>query len=187
MADPVVGMPPVDTPSDIEDRFKKAWRLASEGPEIAALTAAPSGQRIIVIVTPGRMMMVQPCPRPGSMAANNIQAIEKIAPPRKPSNIAVIAYTELDAVTRDISRAIPFLGYVLGLSYIGHNVIVFEGHSSALKPACREADMLIVDEAMVSHLQQDWMSVALGAMRGSDLLIFGRNGTVKRVVRKAPN
>jgi len=47
--------------------------------------------------------------------------------------------------------------------------------------------MLIVDEAMVSHLQKDWMSVALGAMRGSDLLIFGRNGTVKRVVRKTPN
>lgn len=46
--------------------------------------------------------------------------------------------------------------------------------------------MLVVDEALAPHLQKDWMSVALGAMRGSDLLIFGRNGTVKRVVRKTP-
>ena len=187
MPAPVVGMPQVDTPSDVEERFKKAWRLASEGPEIATLTAAPSGQRNIVIVTPGRAMMIQPCPRPGSMEASAVQAIEKIAPPQKPSNIAVIAYTELDAVMRDISRAIPFLGYVLGLAYIGHNVIVFEGHPSALKAACREADMLIVDEAMVAHLQRDWASVALGTMRGSNVLIFGRDGKVKRVVKKTAN
>ncbi len=184
MSEVNVEMPEVDTPPDIEDRFKKAWHLASEGPELAALTAAPAGQRHIIIVTPGRGMMVQPCPRPGSMEGSAVQAIEKIAPPHKPSNIAVIAFTQLDALMKNIPRAIPFLGYVMGLSYIGHNVIVFEGHPSAIKAACRDADMVIVDEAMVPHLQSDWMNAVLKVMRGSHLLIFGRNGTVKRVARK---
>jgi hypothetical protein len=184
MSEVNVGMPQVDIPPDIEERFKKAWRLASEGPDIATLTAAPAGQRNIIIVTPGRATIVQPCPRPGSMDGSAVQAIEKIAPQQKPSNIAVIAFTQLDAIMKSISKAIPFLGYIMGLSYIGHNVIVFEGHPSAIKAGCRDADMVIADEAMVPHLQRDWMSVVLSVMRGSQLLIFCRNGTIKRVVKK---
>lgn len=184
MPDIPLRMPEVDIPSDIEERFKKAWRLASEGPEIATLTAAPAGQRNVIIVTPGRATMVQPCPRPGSMDANSVQTVEKIAPQQKPSNIAVIAFTQVDALLQDISKAIPFLGYVMGLSYIGHNVVVFEGHPSALRAGCRDADMVIVDEAMVPHLQNDWMNVVLTVMRGSQILIFARNGTVKRVAKK---
>jgi hypothetical protein len=177
-------MPEVDIPSDINERFEKAWRLASEGPEIATRTATPAGQRNVIIVTPGRATMVQPCPRPGSMDANSVQAIEKIASPQKALNIAVIAFTQVEALLRGISKAIPFFGYIMGLSYIGHNVLVFEGHPSAIEAGCRDADMVIVDEAMVPHLQNDWMNVVLTAMRGSQLLIFGRNGTVKRVAKK---
>ena len=184
MSDVTVRMPQVDVPADIEERFKKAWRLASGGPDIATLTAAPAGQRYIVVVTPGRATIIQPCPRPGSMDAASVQAIQKVAPTHSPSNIAVIAFTQFDPAVTSMAKAIPFLGYVMGLSYIGHNVVVFEGHASAINAACREADMVIVDEAMVPHLQHDWMSAVLRAMRGSQLLIFGRNGTVKRVARK---
>lgn len=184
MPDGTWGMPQVDTPADIEERLKKAWRLASEGPDIATLTAAPAGQRYIVVVTPGRATFIQPCPRPGTMDANSVQAIQKIAPPRIPSNIAVIAFTQFEPAMSSMSKAIPFLGYVMGLSYVGHNVIVFEGHRSALAEGCREADMVIVDEAMIPHLQEDWMSVIFNAIRGTQLLIFGRNGTVKRIGKK---
>jgi hypothetical protein len=177
-------MPQVDVPADIEERLKKAWRLASEGPDIATLTAAPAGQRYIVVVTPGRATFIQPCPRPGSMDANSLQAVQKIAPPHTPSNIAVVAFTQFDPATSSMSKAIPFLGYVIGLSYIGHNVVVFEGHHSALAAGCRDADMVIVDEAMVPHLEQGWMNVVFRAMRGTQLLIFGRNGTVKRIGKK---
>jgi hypothetical protein len=184
MPDGTRGMPQVDTPAEIEERLKKAWRLASEGPDIATLTAAPAGQRYIVVVTPGRATFIQPCPRPGTMDANSVQAIQRIAPPRTPSNIAVIALTQFEPAMSSMSKAIPFLGYVMGLSYVGHNVIVFEGHRSALAAGCREADMVIVDEARIPHLQGDWMTVVLSAMRGTQLLIFGRNGTVKRIGKK---
>lgn len=184
MPDGPGGMPQIEPPTDIEERLKKAWRLASEGPDIATLTAAPAGQRYIVVVTPGRATFIQPCPRPGTMDANSLQAIQKIAPPQIPSNIAVIAFTQFEPAMSSMSKAIPFLGYVMGLSYIGHNVIVFEGHRSALAAGCREADMVIVDEAMIPHLQEGWMSVVFSAMRGTQLLIFGRNGTVKRIGKK---
>ena len=184
MPDTPLKMPEVDIPSNIDERFKTAWRLASGGSEIATDTATPAGQRNVIIVTPGRATMIQPCPRPGSMDANSVQAIEKIAPPQKPSNIAVIAFTQVEALLSGISKAIPFFGYVMGLSYIGHNVMVFEGHPSAIRVGCRDADMVIVDEAMVPYLQNDWMNVVLTAMRGSQLLIFGKNGTVKRVAKK---
>lgn len=184
MPDGTGGMPPVDVSVDIEERLKKAWRLASEGPDIATLTAAPTGQRYIVVVTPGRATFIQPCPRPGTMDANSVQAIQKIAPAQAPSNIAVIAFTQFEPAMASMSKAIPFLGYVMGLSYIGHNVIVFEGHHSALAAGCRDADMVIVDEAMIPHLAKDWMGVIFRAMRGTQLLVFGRNGTVKRIGKK---
>lgn len=184
MPDGTAGKPQIDTPADIAERLKKAWRLASEGPDIATLTAAPAGQRYIVVVTPGRATFIQPCPRPGTMDANSLQAIEKIAPPQIPSNIAVVAFTQFEPAMSSMSKAIPFLGYVMGLSYIGHNVIVFEGHRSALAEGCRGADMVIVDEAMIPQLQEGWMSVIFGVMRGMQLLIFGRNGAVKRIGKK---
>ncbi|HLW48078.1 MAG TPA: hypothetical protein VKW09_09970 [bacterium] len=177
-------MPQVDSPADIEERLKKAWRLASEGPDIATLTAAPAGQRYIVVVTPGRATFIQPCPRPGSMDPNSVQAIQRIAPPHSPSNIAVIAFTRFEPTMASMSKAIPFLGYVMGLGYVGHNVIVFEGQHAALTAGCRDADMVIVDEAMIPHLDKGWMNVIFGAMRGTQLLVFGRNGSVKRIGKK---
>jgi hypothetical protein len=184
VADATGGMPQVDVPADVEERLKKAWRLASEGPDIATLTAAPPGQRYVVVVTPGRATFIQPCPRPGSMDANSLAAIQKIAPPQSPSNVAVVAFTQFDPATSSMSKAIPFLGYVMGLGYIGHNVVVFEGQHWTLTAGCRDADMVIVDEAIVPQLEQGWMNVVFRAMRGTQLLIFGRNGTVKRIGRK---
>jgi hypothetical protein len=185
MADFTPSMPEVDVPQDLEERFTKA-RLVASGQEPATPLGAPGGQRFIVVVTPGRTLMIQPCPRPDSIPEKAVHAIEKIAPAATPLNITVIAFTRLDALMERMSKAIPFLGYVMGLSYIGHNVIVFEGHPTALKAGCRDADMLIIDEAMIPHLQKDWPHVAWGVMRGSQIVIFGRNGTLKRAVRKPP-
>ncbi len=184
MADGALGMPEVDVPPDLEERFRKAWRIAS-GQEPAAQGDAPIGQRYIVIMTPGRMLMAKPCPHPNSMPAAAVQAIEKIAPPAPPLNITVIAFTRLDQLMKNMKEAIPFVGYLFGLGYIGHNVVVFEGHSTALAAGCRDADMLIVDEAMVPYLQQQWASAAWGVMRGAKILVFARNGSLKQVVGKA--
>jgi len=184
MVSAVPRMPDVDVPSDVEERFAKAWRVASGTEVPAPFAGAAISQRYIVVMTPGRTLMIQPCPRPNSMPPEHVQAIEKIAPAGSPLKIAVIAFTQLDSLMEKEQKAIPFLGYLLGLSYLGHTVVVFEGHPSALEAGCRDAGMLIVDGAMVPHLQKDWMAAAWGVMRsGADILVFGRDGKVKRIRR----
>jgi hypothetical protein len=51
---------------------------------------------------------------------------------------------------------------------------VFEGHPSALAAGCREADVLIVDGAMVPYLQADWTAVASSAMKRPEIYVHDR-------------
>ena len=177
-------MPEVDVPPDLEARFARARRIASGDEAVASGRSLVPGQRYLVTVTPGRMCMMHPCPRPGSMQPSVVAAIERIAPSSTPLTIAVIALTELRALRESLAKAIPFVGYLLGLAYVGHTVVVFEGHASALRAGCRDADMLIVDEAMIPALQRDWLTVAWSVMRTPQALVFGRNGSLKRIVKK---
>jgi len=71
-------------------------------------------------------------------------------------------------------RRSRYLGFLLGFAYIGHAVWVFEGHPSALASGCRNADVLLVDGAMVPHLQQDWVAVASRAMRRPEIFVHDR-------------
>ena len=72
-----------------------------------------------------------------------VESVEKLLPSETKHNIAAIAYTELNALRADLGKTIPFYGLLTGLAYIGHSAWVFEGHSSALAPGCREAELLI--------------------------------------------
>jgi hypothetical protein len=65
-----VRMPEVDEPADIEGVFAQARRSARDQ------AGAPDQSRQVVIVMPGRMMMLQPCPAPGSMAAGQVASID---------------------------------------------------------------------------------------------------------------
>lgn len=177
-------MPKVDVPPDLEIRFARARRIASDDEAISGPSGLVPGQHRLVIVTPGRMCMMHKCPRPGSMRAGDVAAIEQIAPSSNPLSIAVIAFTELRALRESLAKAIPFAGYLLGLAYVGHTVVVFEGHPSALRAGCRDADVLIVDEAMIPVLPRDWLTVAWSVMRTPQALVFGRNGSLKRLTKK---
>jgi len=170
-------MPEVDEVPDIEEVFDKARN--------AALGVEPTEQkgRNVIVVTPGRMLMLQPCPAPGSMASSQVAAVEGMIPPKVKRNIATIAYTELSALRSDISKTIPFFGILLGFAYIGHAVWVFEGHASALAAGCKDANVLIVDGEMVPHLQADWASVASNVMKGREIYIHDR---ATYALRKAP-
>ena len=106
----------------------------------------------MVIVTPGRLLMVQPCPPPGSMPDERVAPMRQMIAPERKRNIAAIAYTELTAIRTNIAKAIPFMGMLLGFAYIGHTVWVFEGHASALADGCRDADVLLVDGGMLPFL-----------------------------------
>jgi hypothetical protein len=164
-------MPDVDVLPAIEDVFSSARKMARG--EMPLPDARPN-DRYLIVVTPGRILMQQPCPPAGSMAPNQVAPIEKMIPSAAKRAIAVIAYSELQAVKTDMSKAIPFAGMLLGLAYIGHAVWVFEGHPSALVAGCRDADVLLVDGGMVPYLTEDWVKVVASVMRHKDIYVHDR-------------
>jgi len=148
-------MPEVDPPKDIHRVFDQARTSAA-----AEHAPGKDHSRQVVLVTPGRMLMLQPCPAPGSMPQNMVSQIERLVSPKVKRKIAVIAYTELQAITKGLSQAIPFFGMLVGMAYVGHSVWIFEGHATALAAGCKGADVLIVDSGMVPHLAADWRTLA---------------------------
>jgi hypothetical protein len=143
-------MPEVDFPAGLEGIFAQARR----GGELAP-PGSPS--KHVAVITPGRMVMMHPCPPPGTMNQTAVASIEKLLPSATKRKVAVIAFTQLEALRADLKKAIPFFGLLTGMAYINHTVWVFEGHSSALASGCREADLLIVDELMIPFLAPDWL------------------------------
>lgn len=160
-------MPEVVEIPNIEEVFTNARNAAArEGIQAAA------GQNVVV-VTPGRTLMFQPCPSAGSMPAEQVANMERLISPKMKRKIAAIAYTE-GATVNTLVANIPFFGLLLGMAYIGHAVWVFEGHSSALAAGCREADVLIVDSGMAPFLTQDWIAIASSGMKTTEIYLHDR-------------
>ncbi len=162
-------MPGVDLFSDMDAIFNEARRALLTGDRSSEKNE--SGQRAIAIVTPGRLTMFVQCPPPGSMLSKDVAPMTKLMPPETPLNISVVSYTFLEALMSDKPRCLPFLGYLVAWGYIGHNVVVFEGHSSAFESGVRNCDVLLVDSGMLPFLQADWVEVAYRVMR-PDAKIF---------------
>jgi len=173
-------MPEVDFPLKLEDIFDKARKAAA-----TVIPPTKDENRHVVVVTPGRMVMLHPCPAPGTMNLQAVESVEKLMPSKNQRNVAVIAYTELKALRADLLKTIPFYGFLTGLAYIGHAVWVFEGHSSALAAGCREADLLIADCEMVPFLAGDWMRTASYVMRRA--LIFAHDRATFSLCRLYPS
>jgi len=166
---PDVRMPEVGKLRNIDEVFDRA-RIAAAGE--GEQPPGTSGRHVI-IVTPGRMLMFKSCPPPGSMPEEKVASIESMLSPEVKRNVVAIAYTELSSLNES-KATIPFLGILMGFSYIGHAVWIFEGHPSALSAGCKDADVLIVDEAMIPYLQKDWASVAAGVMKNADIYVHNR-------------
>ncbi|HXA06551.1 MAG TPA: hypothetical protein VNY30_17015 [Bryobacteraceae bacterium] len=170
-------MPKVDQPRDIHRVFDQA-RKSAAGEHVSG----KDHSRQVVLVTPGRTLMLQPCPAPGSMPPNVVSQIESLISPKVKRKIAVIAYTELPAVTKGLSQAIPFFGMLVGIAYIGHSVWIFEGHSTALAAGSKEADLLIVDSGMVPHLPPDWQTLASSEAPALEIYVHDRtNHSLRKV------
>ena len=84
----------------------------------------------------------------------------------------------------DVDKAIPFFGLLMALSYLGHAVWIFEGHTSALEAGCRHADALIVDSALIPLLVREWPEKVRPAMRSQNILVHDRATFQLRVVSK---
>jgi hypothetical protein len=167
-------MPEVDTLPDMEGLFAKA-----------RVEIASAGERRIGIVTPGRMIMFVPAPRPGSIAKEFVAQVSQLLPSAKPLNITFAGYTQLEALMQDKAKCIPQLGQLLGFAYIGHSVVVFEGHPSAFEYALRDSDVLMIDSGMLPFLQTDWVDLALRVMRpGAKMMVQDRKtGRLQPVIK----
>jgi hypothetical protein len=167
-------MPGVDVPPDLQGVFAKA-----------RIEIASGDERRIGIVTPGRMIMLQPAPPPGSIPKEFVAQVSQLLPSAKPLNITFVGHTQLEALMQDKAKCIPQLGQLLGFAYLGHNVIVFEGHPSAFEYALRDCDVLMIDSGMLPFLQPDWFDVALRAARqGAKMIVQDRKtGRLQPVIK----
>jgi hypothetical protein len=175
-----VRMPDVAPRSDIEEVFASVRR-----------TAAGKGTGDgLVIVKPDRTHLVMP--RLGETAALKSMAenMNKMVPASTQRNIAAIGFTVFDTAPGvapglvEVSNAIPFLGMLVGFSYIGHAVWVFEGHRSSLAAGCRDADILLVDSAMRPFLEPAWDTRAAAVMRNVNILVNNRANFGLVAIRK---
>ena len=73
---------------------------------------------------------------------------------------------------------------LMGLTYIGHAVWVFEGHPSAFVAGCRHADVLIVDSSMLGGLEDGWEDRAAAVMRNANILVHDRSTFQLRILHK---
>ena len=166
-------IPEVDIRPDIEKIFERARSSADE----SVMDDEGLYRRQVIIVTPGRLLISKACPLPAELSREDISRLTGLLPANPPQNIAVIAYTYLEALKRDINKTIPFFGYLLGFAAIGHRVWIFEGHPSALAAGCRNADLLLVDGGLLPFLaeNENWQGDALGSMRDNQIKIIPRD------------
>ncbi|HJQ32811.1 MAG TPA: hypothetical protein VJ866_11555 [Pyrinomonadaceae bacterium] len=168
-------MPGVELLSDMDELFRTA-RAQLEGGEVP-FEGGVKGQRAVAVVTPGRLIMFQPCPPPGSVRGEPVENSKKLMPPDPPLKITAVSYTFLEAFMQDEAKTkcIPFLGFLLSFAYIGHNVVVFEGHPTAFESGVRDADVLFIDSGMLPFIQEDWFEAARRVMRpGAKFFIHKR-------------
>ena len=176
------------------EKLEKVFATAAEATIVqrSGLFGSKTPQRQIALITPGRMIVQLPCPAPNSMDANSVRQIEQILPSKPPRNVVAIAYTALEALlgpdkkitVQSVGKVVPFVGFLIGFGYVGHTVIIFEGHPSALATGLRGADLLLIDARMIPFLQKDWVDIAYSVMRTPTLNVYQQNGSVQQIVRK---
>ncbi len=155
-------MPEVQHGMDLKEVFVEARQKAAKG---------------LALVDTARQVAVQAAPN--QVPPDVQQRIAAHIQLPAGSRIAAIACTDPAALQADIHQAIPFYQELLALAALGHHVWLFEGHPSALAEGVREADLLIIDEAMRPHLFPDWWHTVMYVWGGGrTVLIWGRDGQV---------
>jgi hypothetical protein len=112
-----------------------------------------------------------PAPAAGSIKPQLVDGVKSVVSSEQPRSIAAIAAK--GTVTGDLQR-VPYFGLLLGLSYVGHAVWVFDVAKAAIPAGCEEADILIVDSNAIADLPSGWAEDAAVAMRNANVLVFDR-------------
>lgn len=175
-------MPDVDLGADAAAAFAKARAKASGETENFR----------IAVVRPDRAVLFFPLPPPPPQTSEMAQKLSSVIPSDRSRNIAVISSTEFSmsrtgtgASLQEANSAIPFIGILCGLAYLGHRIWIFEGHSSALALGLEQSEILVVDSGMIPFLQPDWMQVAKAVMQ-DDPRIFVHDRKTYRLLQKYP-
>ncbi len=131
------------------------------------------GRNKVVIVSPsGDLLFVAALP--ASVSEVQIAHARNMLPQEPRRTVAVIADTRVSGSVAEINKVIPFVGMLMGLAYVGHCVVVFDGQLSTIEQGCRDADVLIVDGAVLPHLHHEWYSRARHVMRTPGIYMHDR-------------
>jgi len=169
---------------DFTPRMPEVDEMKGEALEHARQMAA-HGEKLIIF-TPGRNVTFSATLPPRETLREDFFAeLESLAPSDRQRSIVAIGMTEFRAFLANPYLAVPFLKLLHGLVQIGHAVILFEGHASALAEVCRDADLLVVDSEMIQFLQTDWLPVAQAVMREPNVVKVRRKGTTIFGLEKA--
>lgn len=145
--------------------FQEARQLAAGEHPDTGDPELDQAKRGVAIVTPGRLIMLDPCPDRDSVPEDDLLPMLEVLPPKSPLNISVVSHTRIEALHEDMTKAIPFRGYLLAWATAGHNVIVFEGHPSAFDSGVRDADVFLMDSGMLPFVQFNWADAAFRVMQ----------------------
>jgi hypothetical protein len=150
--------------------------LEADAEQKFRLARAKAVQQQLVIIRPDSRFLLFPAMKPGS--SEMLASLERLLPSCPTRNAAVIADTAWSTMEspslQDASRAIPFLGMLVGFTSIGHVVWVFDGRAGFLSAGCREADLLIVDGALLAEVPPDWETTARKVIRNPQILVHER-------------
>jgi hypothetical protein len=197
-------MPGVDLLSDMDGFFVQVRELLEakniyEHTQSAGLSLldhpdksgkeTPQGLRHVAVITPGRIISLAPAPLSNTISEKELASLESLLPSETPLQITSISYTKLEAYVKDTTKTkcIPFLGYLLAFASLGHNVVVFEGHPSALASGVRNSDVLIIDSGMLPFMSEDWADAVFQAMKPNPKVFIHerKNYELTPIVRKS--
>ncbi len=173
-------MPDVTLDADAETAFAKARDKAS----------SENGSFRIAVVRPDRAVLFFPLPPPPPQTSEMAKQLSAVIPSDRSRNIAVISSTGFTmagagASLQEANSAIPFIGILCGLAYLGHRVWIFEGHASALALGLERSEILVVDSGMLPFLQPDWLEIAQRVMQ-DDPRIFVHDRKTYRLLQNFP-
>jgi hypothetical protein len=151
---------------------------------VAKVREMTAGGKYVGVIRPDRSYLLLAPPPKDSVPPQMVQMMAKMVPPRPPRTIGVIADTHFAfnvggrtpnvPSLAETGQAIPFFGMLLGLASIGHSVCVFPGTEESLESGCKQADLLVVDDAQIPALAADWQAVAAAAMRSPNIVVHDR-------------
>jgi hypothetical protein len=150
--------------SNLEEEFERVRAKAALGS--------------LVVFRAGHEYLILPALAKDSVSPQMIASVEQTIPSTVKCNVAVIADTKwAEQASPSIqlaNQAIPFFGMLMGFTFIGHSVWVFNGSANLLSSGCRSADLLIVDSASLAQLVGNWRNVAQSAMRNPQVVVHDR-------------